>query len=170
MNRSAPDPSEYTEYYGRYIQQVPAGDIVVTLRDQLASTTRLLRSVPADRVEFRYAPGKWTLREVLGHVTDMEWVFGARAIHFARAVEGALPGFEQDDAMRVATFPAWNDLIDQFAHARAGFISFAEALDAAAWNRKGVMSGNAASVRAVAYVLAGHERHHVAVIQERYLR
>ena len=169
MNRRAPDPSEYTEYYGRYIQLVPSGDIVTILRDQLAATTQLLRSVPADRVEFSYAPGKWKLRQVLGHVTDMEWVFGARAIHFARAVEGALPGFEQDDAMRVAVFPAWSDLIDQFAHARAGFISFAEALDEAAWNRTGVMSGNAASVRAVAYVLAGHERHHTGVIRERYL-
>ena len=80
-----------------------------------------------------------------------------------------MPGFEQDDAMKVSVFASWPDLIEQFAHARAGLISFAEALDDAAWDRVGVMSGNRASTRAAVYITAGHVNHHLAVMRERYL-
>jgi DinB superfamily len=102
----------------------------------------------------------------------MEWVFTARALHFARGVPGALPGVEQDDVMKVVNYEArpWAALIEQYGHLRAANIKLFEGFDEAAWHRTGVASGHPVSVRALAYIIAGHERHHVAVIRERYLR
>jgi hypothetical protein len=104
-------------------------------------------------------------------VLDMEWVFAARAFHFARAVPGELPGVDQDDTMKVVDFTAtaWPALLEQWRHVRSANIALFESFDAAAWERKGIASGNPVTVRALAYIIAGHERHHVGVIRERYL-
>jgi hypothetical protein len=171
VTRKRPDRTEYFEYYDRYVSLVPDGDIVAILRAQLAATGEFLRSVPKERIEHRYAPGKWTLKEVLGHVVDMEWVFTARALHFARAVGQPLPGVEQDDFIAVGNFAAqaWPALIDQYQHLRAANTLLFEAFDDAAWSRKGIASGREFTVRAIPHIIAGHERHHVGVIRERYL-
>jgi hypothetical protein len=166
-----PAPSEYSPYYETYVGKVADSDIIAVLTAQLTATSAFLTQLPASKVDFRYAPGKWTLREVIGHVVDMEWVFTARALHFARAVPGALPGVEQDDVMKVVNFAArpWSAMIDEYRHLRSANIRLFEGFDDAAWNRSGVASGNPVTPRALAYIIAGHERHHMGVIRERYL-
>jgi DinB superfamily len=171
VTRRRPEKSEYVEYYHRYVQEVPDGDIVAILKEQLSMTSAFLKSIPVERIDFRYAPGKWTLREVVGHIIDMEWVFGTRALHFARTVSEPLPGVEQDDFVVVGNFSgqAWPGLIDQYRHLRSAHILLFEGFDDAAWNRSGVAADNRFTVRAFPYIIAGHERHHVGVLRERYL-
>jgi DinB superfamily len=170
--RRRPHPSEYFEYYHTYVSEVPDGDIVTILRRQMEDASALLSSVPKERTGFTYAPGKWTLNEVVGHVLDMEWVFTARALHFARAVDAALPGVEQDDVMKVSNFPSrpLDDIVDQWRHLRAAGTLFFEALDDAAWDRAGTASGRRFTVRAFPYIIAGHANHHLDVIRNRYLK
>jgi hypothetical protein len=166
-----PLASEYAPYYETYVGGIPETDILAVLRDQREATVALLENLPPEKIDFRYAPEKWTLRQVFGHVVDMEWVFTSRALHFARAVPGPLPGVEQDDVVKVVDFEArpWSDLVDQYGYLRLANIKLFEGFDEAAWARTGVASGNPVSVRALAYIIAGHERHHMAVLRERYL-
>jgi len=171
VNTRRPEPGEYNAYYETYVGKIPEIDIVSVLSAQHESTLAFLEKIPSGQIEHRYAPGKWTLRQVFGHVLDMEWVFAARAFHFARAVPGDLPGVDQDDTMKVVDFETtpWPALIDQYRHVRAANIALFQSFDAAAWERKGIASGNPVTVRALAYIIAGHERHHIGVIRERYL-
>lgn len=171
VNTRRPEPGEYKDYYETYVGKIHEIDIVSVLRAQRESTLALLEKVPAGKIEYAYAPGKWTLRQVFGHVLDMEWVFAARALHFARAVPGELPGVDQDDTMKVVDFTTtpWPALLDQWRHLRSADIALFESFDAAAWERRGIASGNPVTVRALAYIIAGHERHHMGVIRERYL-
>lgn len=167
-----PGAGEYAPYYETYIGKVTETDVLAALRSQRDDTLAVMRRLPADRVDYRYAPGKWTVREVLGHVVDMEWVFTARALHFARAVPGGLPGVEQDDVMKVVDFAArpWLSLVDQYQHLREANLLFFDSLDDAAWNRAGIASEREFTVRALAYIIAGHDRHHLGVVRERYLK
>jgi hypothetical protein len=169
--RRRPRLSEYVEYYRRYVEQVPDGDIVAVLRRQMDDAAGFLARIPKDRVDFRYAPGKWTLKEVVGHVLDMEWVFAARAVHVARAEPGALPGVEQDDVMAVANFGArsLDDVVAEWRDLRGAGTRFFASLDADAWDRTGIASERRFSVRAFAYIIAGHALHHMNVIREKYL-
>ena len=171
VNTRRPEPGEYNAYYETYVGKIPEVDIVSVLRAQLDSTLAFLGKVPAAKVDYAYAPEKWTVRQVFGHVLDMEWVFAARAFHFARAVPGDLPGVDQDDTMKVVDFRTtqWPALLEQWRHVRSANIALFDSFDAAAWERKGVASGNPVTVRALAYIIAGHERHHMNVIRERYL-
>ena len=166
-----PLESEYAEYYRRYVNQVPEGSVVATLRSQMEETSRLLAGVPAAKVEYRYAPGKWTLHEVIGHVVDMEWVFTTRALCFARGLAAPMPGVEQEEFVEVAQFAkqSWPKLLEQWRHVREASALVYESLDEEAWKRVGTASGYSVSVRALAYITAGHERHHMGVIRERYL-
>jgi hypothetical protein len=166
-----PHDSEYNAYYADYVALVPESDILAVLREQRESTLTLLERVPVAKIDYRYAPEKWTLRQVFGHVVDMEWVFAARALHVARAVPGAMPGVEQDDAMRASNFEAqpWPSLLDQFRHLRSANIKLFEGFDEASWSRGGIASGNPVTARALVYIIAGHQRHHLNVIRARYL-
>jgi hypothetical protein len=166
-----PAPGDYAAYYESYVSAVPGTDVLAVLREERDATLALLERVPPAKIDYRYAPGKWTLRQVFGHVVDMEWVFAARALHFARAVPAPLPGVEQDDVMKVANFEAlpWSSLLEQFRHLRSANILLFGGFDEAAWTRTGVASGHPVSVRALAFIIAGHQRHHLAVIRERYL-
>lgn len=163
--------SEFAEYYGRYIEKVPDGDIVAILRAQNAESMSVLERAPADRVDHRYAPGKWSLREVVGHVIDMEWVFTARALCFARALAASMPGVEQDDFVVAGDFArqSWPGLLAQWRALRAANTLVFENLGPEAWKRTGIASGYSVSVRALAYIIAGHEHHHMGVIRKRYL-
>ncbi|MCI0451934.1 MAG: DinB family protein [Candidatus Latescibacteria bacterium] len=171
MYTMRPQASEYNAYYGGYIEQVPEGDILSILRSQIVESTMLLERAKPERVEYRYAPGKWTLHEVVGHVVDMEWVFTVRALSFARGMEAPMPGVEQEDFVKVANFApqSWPALIAQWRALRAANTILFETFDDAAWTRKGIASDNPVSVRALAYIVAGHERHHMGIIRERYL-
>lgn len=169
--RRRPEPSEYFEYYRGYIDLVPEGDILSILRAQAKETTAFLERVPEEEVARRYAPGKWSLGEVVAHVVDLEWVFLARALHFARKVEDALPGVEQDDmivASNAAARPL-SPLLAEWRHLREAGVLFFEGLGDDAWGRTGVASGRSFTVRTFPYLIAGHELHHLNVIREKYL-
>jgi hypothetical protein len=166
-----PGPGEHHEYYGLYVSQVSDGDVLDTLERQVEETTALLRSVPAARETYRYADGKWSIREVIGHVLDTERVFGLRALHFARRDPAPLPSFEQDDWARVSNAHArpLADLVEEFRAVRRGHVLLLRGLDPDAGPRRGVASGREFTVRSIPWILAGHERHHVGVLRERYL-
>ena len=170
--RRRPKNSEYVEYYRRYVGLIPEGDIVSTLRTQVRDAGALLEGLSEQASAYRYAPGKWSLKEVVAHVVDIEWVFTTRALHFARKVEGALPGVEQDD-MIAASNPAARPLasvLSEWRHLREAGAFFFDSLDDDAWGRTGVASGNVFTVRSIAYIVAGHGQHHMNVIREKYLR
>jgi hypothetical protein len=166
-----PQATEYLSYYERYISLVPDGDVLSTLTEQLDSTLSTLRSLPEEKASFRYAPGKWSVKELVGHVIDGERIFAYRALRFARNDKTPLPGFEQDDYINNATFDdcKLSDLIDEFEHVRRGNLLMFRQLNDEAWTRRGVASDAEVSVRALAYILAGHERHHMKVLKEKYL-
>ncbi len=166
-----PDPSEYAPYYGRYIEQVPERPIVDVLRTQVRGTLDLLRSLPEAKGDHRYAPGKWTIKQVVGHVVDAERVFGYRALRFGRGDPTPLPGFEQDDYARDGGFDArtLRHLTDELEAVRRATVHLYEGFSEEDSLRKGIASSNPVSVRALAYIIAGHEIHHVKILKEKYL-
>jgi hypothetical protein len=167
----APDRSEAAEYYFTYINQVGAGDICGILDVQRGETLAFLRAISEERSLHRYAAGKWSMREVVSHVNDAERLFVARAFWFARGFETPLPSFDQNVAIVAAAADArpFKSHIDEFNAVRAATMTFFENLPADAWTRRGIASGCPFSVRALAYITAGHVAHHVRVLRERYL-
>ncbi len=168
---SRPAEDEYAPYYGRYISRVPDGDLCGMLVSQLADTLALLRAIPEQRGTHRYADGKWSIKEVIGHVSDCERIMSYRALRFARADETPLPGFEQNDYVPPGGFDrrTLRDLSEEFAAVRQATIHLFRHLDPPALTRRGTASGNPVSVRALAHIIAGHERHHVAILKDKYL-
>ena len=168
---SRPESDEYFDYYGRYVALVPDGDVRDHLRAQLFETVALLEGVAEAKAEQAYGAGKWTLKEVVLHMADTERVFGYRMLRIARGDTTPLPGFEQDEWVphSCANARAMSSLVLEFAAVRASTLALVDSLPVEAWVRKGTASGHAISARALAYIAAGHERHHVAIIRERYL-
>ena len=166
-----PQNTEAAEYYFKYIDLVPSDDIVPAFKDQLGKTVGFLKGISEEQSLKSYAPGKWTIREVLNHVNDGERLFLSRAFWFARGFNDALPSFEQDVAVAHAhaNDTSWAKLVEEFKTVRAATISFFDTLPAEAWSRSGVASDNPVTVRALAYIMAGHLTHHVNVLSERYL-
>jgi hypothetical protein len=171
VTATQPDTNEYAPYYGKYISLVPAGDVVAILSRQLDDTLSLLSGLTEDQAESRYAPGKWSIKELVGHVLDTERIFGHRAFRFARNDQQPLPGFEQDGYVLAADFGQrqLNELAAEFEHLRRANLYLFGSLDDEAWLRRGVASDNEVSVRALAYIMAGHEAHHMRIVRERYL-
>lgn len=167
---SPPDPSEYAAYFGRYITLVHGNDIITALTQQLDTTLPYLRSIPASRENYQYAPGKWTIKQVVAHILDSERLFAYRALSFARSDAAPLPGMEQDEWMDAMSFDGIRlaDLITEFEYIRRSTILFFKNLTQDAWMRKGVASGNPFTVRSVAYIIAGHELHHLGVLKTQY--
>lgn len=168
---SAPDRTEYAAYYSPYIDKVAGNDVLAVLEAQLGQTLPVLEHVPEERSLHRYAPGKWSIRQVMSHVNDAERLFAFRAFWFARGIEDPLPSFDQDAAVTIAGADErpWSSHVDEFKSIRAGTLTLFRNLPADAWMRRGVASGNPFTVRALAYICAGHVTHHVNVLQERYL-
>jgi hypothetical protein len=166
-----PEPTEYAPYYGKYISLVPHGDILTTLDQQLDDTLSLLRGITESQSAFRYAPDKWSIRELVGHIIDTERIFSYRALRFARKDETPLPGFDQDVFNENASFDDYPlvELASEFEHVRRSTIFLFKHLEADAWLRRGIASDNEVSVRALAFILAGHELHHVGILRTRYL-
>jgi hypothetical protein len=166
-----PDETEYSPYYGKYVSLVAGVDILSALSRQLPETVALLASVPESQGNFRYAPGKWSIKELVGHMLDTERIFAYRALRFARNDKTPVPGFEQDDYIRNASFDACplQDLAAEFESVRRATVFLFRHLDAGAWMRRGVASESEVSVRALAYMIAGHELHHVGILRDRYL-
>jgi uncharacterized damage-inducible protein DinB len=173
MRRIAkPAPGEYPAYASMYIDLVPGdGRLLEHFADSARSTAALVRSMPAPRHDYRYAPGKWTIKEILGHLADDERIYTYRALRFARNDPTELPGFEQDDYVREsnAASRTVDDLLDELAVIRQSTIALFASLDDAAVGRSGVANGHAVTVRALGYHILGHEMHHVNIMRERYL-
>ena len=166
-----PDPSEHVPYYGKYIALVPEADAIQALESQITDGLALLRTIPESKGDHRYAPGKWTIKEVVGHLIDAERVFAYRALRFARNDRTAVPGFDENTYVPAGGFGRRTlaDLTAEWELVRRANLAMFRGLDAEAWPRQGTANGNAISVRALAFIIAGHGRHHTALLRERYL-
>ena len=167
-----PEPSEHNEYYGLYIGKVPEGNIVSILGQQLAQTLDTLGNLPPERADYAYEPGKWTIKEVIGHLIDTERVFAYRALHFARNDPAPMPSLEQDDwaGASNASARSLEDLLEEFAAVRRSNIALFKSFSDDMWMRRGTASGFEFTVRAFPYIIVGHEIHHRLLLQERYLQ
>ena len=166
-----PEETEHLPYYGKYISLVPDGDILALLGGQIEATSALLRSVPESRAGFRYAPDKWSIRQVVGHLIDAERIFVYRALCFARDDRTPLPGFEENAYVRNAGFDdcPLSGLAAELESVRRSTLFFFKHLGPQAWLRGGLANGAGVSVRALAYIIAGHELHHREILRSRYL-
>ena len=165
-----PGPAEYAPFYSTYVDGVPEGDILETLTGGLEETARVLASFHGDRETRRYAPGKWSVREVVGHVVDTERVFAYRALSIARRDPAALPGMDQEvwALGSNAQDRPLEDLERELAAVRSSSLALFRSFPADAWKRRGMASGNSFTVRSLAWIVAGHEIHHRRVLAERY--
>lgn len=166
-----PEPNEAAAYYSTYIDRIKSPDLLGALETQTAEVVPALRAVSEEKSLHRYATGKWSIREMWNHVNDAERVFLYRALWFARGFDSALPSFEQETAVRTAGANgiAWAHHVEEFRAIRSATMAFFRHLPADAWMRTGVASGNPVTVRALAYIIAGHVAHHRAILEERYL-
>jgi hypothetical protein len=166
-----PTPNEAAPYYFGYINRVSGDDILRTLQSQLDETLPFLRGIAEEKSFYRYAPEKWSIRQMWGHVNDTERVFLMRALWFARKFETALPSFDQEIAVANANSDEvpWARHVEEFREIRLATISFFRNLPEEAWRRTGTASGNPFSVRACAFIVAGHVTHHTRVLHEKYL-
>jgi hypothetical protein len=167
-----PDPSEYDARYTRYMDLVPETDLLQAMVGQIAETRRLILSIPEANLDSRSAPGEWTAREILGHILDTERIFGFRLLCFARGDGAALERADQEMYVRAAEFERYEieDLLREFELVRQSHFSLLGHLPPAAWERTGRVGGLLISVRAIAYLMLGHERHHLDTIQVQYLK
>lgn len=165
-----PQPTEAASYYFPYIDLITSDEIVPAIKSQLDETLQFLQGISEEQSLQTYAPGKWTIREVLNHVNDGERCFAGRAFWFARGFQDPLPSFEQDLAVQVAQAnqTPWSELVDEFRNVRLGTISLFNNLPAEAWSRTGTASDNLFTVRSLAYIIAGHVAHHTKVLREKY--
>ena len=168
---TTPDRTEAAEYYFTYIDKVPPGDICQILEAQLQDTLALLKTVSEEQSLTRYAPGKWSIREVISHVNDAERLFVFRALWFARGFDSPLPSFDQDVAIKTASADArsFSSHVEEFRAVRAATLTFFQSLPDEAWMRRGTASGYSFTVRALAYITAGHAAHHAQILRERYV-
>jgi hypothetical protein len=166
-----PKQEEYNPYYETYIGIVPEGEVGVMLRDSEVQTLELLAGLTEEQADYRYAPGKWSLKEVLGHINDNERVMAYRLLRIARGDQTPLPGYDQDVLIANAGFAERSlaSLVAEYQTIRQSTLPLVDNLTAEAWARMGNMSDHPVSARAIGYILVGHERHHIEVIKQRYL-
>jgi len=165
-----PQAGEYAPYYERYIALVPGSDILATLDAQRRQTLLLLSGRDEADGDYRYAPDKWNAKQVLGHVCDSERVFAYRALRIARGDQTPMEGFEQDDYVRNGPFAVipLSEIIEDYIAVRRATLTLLRNLDEQAWTRRGVANKNEVTVRALAYMIAGHELHHRRILEEKY--
>lgn len=166
-----PKPGEAAAYYSTYIDRIPGDDIVDVLESQLRDTTAFFIGISEEKSLHRYAPDKWSIRQVLNHVNDTERVFAFRALWFGRGFRDQLPSFDQNISANATGADAfsWASHVQEFRKIREATLAFFHNLPAEAWARSGVASGNSVTVNALAYIIAGHAAHHLAILKERYL-
>lgn len=167
---SRPPTSEYDPYYEGYVSLVPDAPILETLAAQSVEFRALLAGLSDDGADYRYSPGKWSVRQLLGHVNDAERVFGARAMCIARGEAADLPGYEQDEyvAGTAIELRPVDSLVREFEFLRAANLEMLSGLSSDDWKRAGRANGSSVTVRAIGWVLAGHVNHHMAILRERY--
>jgi hypothetical protein len=171
MPQNRPQPGQYAPSFEKYIALVPEGDYQTILESQLQLWRQLPGSLTDKQAGFRYAPDKWSVKEIVGHVSDAERVFSYRLLRIARGDQTPLPGFEQDDYIKTANSSARSlaSLLEEFESVRRASITLVRSLDDKAWLQRGVASNKEISATALAFIIAGHERHHWVILQERYL-
>ncbi|MEK7775217.1 MAG: DinB family protein [Candidatus Zixiibacteriota bacterium] len=167
-----PNSSEYAQFYASYIALVPAGDIVDTLANQQADTTNLIAGISEDEAPFRYESHKWTTREVVGHMIDAERIFAYRALRIARNDKTPLAGFDENDFVANGQFESRTvvDLTNECYHVRTASLDLFRQFSEEVSLREGVANSFNISVRALAWIIAGHELHHIAILRTRYLK
>jgi uncharacterized damage-inducible protein DinB len=166
-----PTSAEFAPYYSRYIERIPErADPLQLLSAQFDAVPAVFLAVPRDREEFRYAPEKWSIRQVVGHLCDAERIFAYRILRIARADATPLPGFEENDYVRNGGFDARSlaDLTSDWTTARRSTIALARGLAPEVWERRGTASGHPVSARAILYIIVGHVQHHLGILKERY--
>jgi hypothetical protein len=170
VNPSRPSVSEYAPYYSRYISLVSETDVLQVLAAQVNEMERIGRSIPGEREQYRYNKDKWSIREVVGHLTDAERVFGYRAFCISRGDRTPLPGFDQNPYVAEARYDtcALADLMEEFTTVRISNLVFLKRLHETEWQRMGTASDNPVSVRALAFMMAGHVRHHLNGLRTSY--
>lgn len=168
---SPPAKNEYASYYQKYIELLPEGDVFDILEQQMRLTLDLLLGMTDEQADFAYARGKWTIREVVGHMIDTERIFATRALCFARGETAPMPGYDQDAYVRSADFSSRSrsGLSGEYEHLRKSNLFLFSTWDPAVQMRRGMADGNEMSVRAIPFMIAGHERHHLNVITRHYL-
>ena len=166
-----PEKSEYASYYAGYISRVDHSDIIRYLSGQLDGGLTFMRNIPAEKWNYRYSKNKWSVAEVIQHVIDAERVFNYRALCFARGETKALPGFDQNEYAQAseAHRRTPDSIIEEYRTVRKATLSFFTSLSPEAWLRTGNANGNDMSVRAIAFIIGGHQAHHEEVLRERYL-
>ena len=166
-----PEATEYAQPYAGYVANVPENDILTAIEQQSVETQKLLASIDETKGAYRYAEGKWSVKEVIGHFIDSERIFAYRALAIARGETQPLPGFEEKDYVQNASFDDWKlgDLAEHYALVRRSNIVLFHNLPDQAWTNRGIASDYPITVRAIAWIIVGHERHHVKVLRERYL-
>ena len=166
-----PEPSEYNEYYGNYISLIDDTDLLGTLESQIREASDLFAGFPEERGSHAYAAGKWTIKELISHILDGERIFAYRLLRIARGDATPLEGFEQDDYIGTshANERSFSDLLCEFGELRAANLRLMRSMDEADWRRMGTASGFPVSARALAFIMAGHVRHHLNIVSERYL-
>jgi uncharacterized damage-inducible protein DinB len=164
-----PEPSEYAHFYQTYISLVTPGDILAELATQLTETLSLLDGLAESEAEKHHAPYTWSIKDVMGHLIDAERIFGVRALRFARQDGKELPGFDENDyaVQAHSDARALADLLQEFALVRRAHLYFFRSLTDEAWRRRGIANGHPVSVRALAYIIAGHKRHHMSILRTR---
>ncbi|MCB9282522.1 MAG: DinB family protein [Lewinellaceae bacterium] len=172
MKIPRPQPSEYAPYYQPFVDLVPEGDVLRMLNLQKIGFSEFLYSIPDDKWTYHYAPGKFSVAEVLSHIIDTERIFTYRALRFARNDQTALPGYDQDElaVMSGADFRSKSSIETEYLTVRNATIELFRTFDEASLNRVGTASDRELSVRAIPYILVGHELHHLEVIKQRYLK
>jgi len=168
---SRPEKGEYAEYYDRYVSLVEETDIVAVLENQHAELIDFFKKITEEKSLFAYSKGKWTIKEVIGHLIDGERIFAYRALRISRADTTPIEGFEQDDYIENSNFnrTKFSELTDELLLTLQANLIFFRNLSADAWLRTGTASDSHVSVRALAYIMAGHIRHHLKILNERYL-
>ena len=166
-----PEPSEAAPYYFKYIDRVAAGEIVGVLEAQLEQTLAFLAGISEEKSLHRYGPDKWSIRQVVNHVSDCERLFVSRAFWFARGFDSPLPSYDQEVSVAQAGADEvpWAGHVEEFRSVRLASLAFFRNLPDRAWMRRGIASDNPFTVRALAYITAGHADHHASILRERYL-
>ena len=165
-----PEADEMPPHYVGYIQRVPEPDPVIVCAEQMEETARLLRGLSDTDAMYRYERGKWSIKEVVGHLADVERIMAYRALRIARGDTTPLPSFDENAYVPIAKFDhrSLADLVGELRTARAATLALLRTFDAEAWRRRGTASGKPVSVRALGYMIPGHERHHVEILKTRY--
>ncbi|MFZ3591213.1 DinB family protein [Bacillus sp. DJP31] len=166
-----PIEGDFPTYYQGYINLVPEGDLLTILKENLTKTTLLFKSIPNSLVTYRYAPSKWSIKEVLGHISDTERIMSYRLLRIGRGDDTALSGFDENLYVEGASFDqlSMSSLLEDFTATRLATLTLVKNMPEEAWNRKGFTNNGEIISRAISYIIAGHELHHREIVRKKYL-